>query len=89
MLAAMSGLTVIVLIAVIGIVAITVSSSSSTTAQSGLAPTLDESSQTAADELRRIREAESEVERIGQETQDAIIKRAMSRALWRQQGSGK
>jgi hypothetical protein len=32
--------------------------------------------------------AESEIERISRETQEAIIKRAMWRAMWRQ-GGGK
>ena len=46
-----------------------------------------EPSASTADELRRLREAESEVERTCRETQDAIITRAMWRAL-RPHGGG-
>ncbi len=41
------------------------------------------------DELWRLHNQESEVERISRETQEAIIKRAMWRTLWQQQESGK
>lgn len=46
------------------------------------------SSEARADELRRLREAESEVERTCRETQEAIITRAMWRIVRPMGGGG-
>ncbi len=83
MAAVMVGLVALVLVVLVGVVANMAGPTRPSASRRELASTPDtQSRENETDELRRLRDAESEVERVSRETQEAIIRRAMWRAVW-------